>query len=211
MPRREGDVRNVCYSSPSTPPPCSPLTAWISASINPREAVSLFWCYLRLIFHRVKASGRDFQLRKKEKSKELEPHFLIFKELPPKNSCFTNSSDSKKNKPCQFWRMCSFLFAASGGKECSDALKHDGKRYPSKCVWGEATLLHSGWTIPSQFDFHLKHMLIFIREIAEAFQLQRWPDLASAFVGGRRRGNKNSTVAKWMSIRLITRNQLPLS
>lgn len=33
--------------------------------------------------------------------------------------------------------MCSFLFTASGGKKCSDALKHDGKRYSSNSVLAE--------------------------------------------------------------------------
>lgn len=33
--------------------------------------------------------------------------------------------------------MCSFLFTASGGKKCSDAPKHDEKRYSSKSVLAE--------------------------------------------------------------------------
>lgn len=73
--------------------------------------------------------------------------------VSPKNSGFPNISDSKKNKLCQFCRMCSFLFTASGGKKHSDSLKHDGKRYSSKRVLAEERP-HS-FTMDGRFSFSL--------------------------------------------------------
>lgn len=127
----------------------------------------------------------------------MKSTLLIFNELSPKNSCLTNSSDSKKNKPCQFCRMCSFLFTASGGKKRSDALKHDGKRYPSKSALAEEK--PPSFTLDGQFcitlnsvvDVHSHRPTHCINSrIRWCISVAHTPDLASAFGGEGRRGNK---------------------
>lgn len=129
---------------------------------------------------------------KKKKKERKRCTCLIFRALSPQNSCFTNSSDSKKNKPCQFCRMCSFLFTASGGKKRSDALKHDGKRYPSKNASAEKKPL--SFTLDGQscinlnriVDAHSHRYILLIQCISVAHS----PDLAPAFGGEGRWGNK---------------------
>lgn len=105
--------------------------------------------------------------------------------MSPMTSCFTNMSDSKKNKACQFCRMCSFLFTASGGKKHSDALKHDGKGYPSKTALAEEKpLLPFGWTVrPHSADIP-SHTPIQKRSVTHT------PNMASLFGEEGRRGNK---------------------
>lgn len=120
--------------------------------------------------------------------------------------------------------MCSFLFTASRGKKRSDALKHDGKRYPSKSVLAEEKPL--SFTLDGQSCINLNS----IRDIHSHRPIycinwrERWcisvshththihtPDLVPVFGGEGRQGGINITMAKWMSIHLITRKQLPLS
>lgn len=130
-PRCEGNVTEMfvrCYISPRRE-----ASAWSSTSINSRKAVSLFWFFtcIQLSLCGVKSFWQSFTIPPSFLKKK-RCILLIFKESSAKNSCFTNSFDSKKNKPCQFCRMCSFLFTASGGQKRSDAPKHNGKRYPSK-------------------------------------------------------------------------------
>lgn len=77
-----------------------------------------------------------------QKSQFIKKLFLKQKH-GSKKSDFTNSCDSNKNKLCQFCRMCSFLFTASGGKRCSDALRH-GKKPSSRRVLAEPRPLSFG-------------------------------------------------------------------
>lgn len=167
---------------------------WVSIPTDPREAACLFWDYL----YSTVAALRGNVCQKSQS---------IGKKGLKKGQCiwandFTNSSDSNKNKFCQFCRMCSFLFTASGGKRCSDALRH-GKKSSSRSVLAEQRPLSC--IQAGQFCFILIVLYKFI--VSEKLNLickqPMWNPMEFE-LGGEPTGGINSTAARWMLMYPIT-------